>query len=80
MRLSVDKQGTLVDFLSSYPTIVSKGLSNKVIANGFIFNGMVNMKKNFSPDIYLILNTCYNTKYIRPIMNAVRVHFKSLYK
>ena len=46
-----------------------KGLSNEVITHGFIFNGMVDMKQNFPPDIDLILNTCHITKYILPAMN-----------
>ena len=36
------KEGALVDFLGSYPTIVSKVFPTESIAKGFIVNGMIN--------------------------------------
>ena len=80
LLLNPTNKGALNNFLSSYPTIISKAATTSAIKSGFIYNGMVDDISYTTPNMTVILNT-YNTKnIIRSAKQAVESNFKELYE
>ena len=60
INLSLTKEQALVDFISCYPSILSRSVSPSSVAKGFMYNGMVDLKSKHWPDMKGILATCKN--------------------
>jgi len=56
---------SLVDFLSCYPTILSKAAPHNAATAGFIDNGMIDTESYSYPDLNSIVNTYYPKLVIR---------------
>ena len=62
LLLNPTKEGALNNFLSSFPTIITKVTTTSAIKSGFIYNGMVDDVSYTTPDMMVILNMCKTKK------------------
>jgi hypothetical protein len=64
LNLSLVKEQALIDFVSCYPSILSRSACPSSVAKGFLCNGMIDKSSRNWPDMKAILSTCKNTKLI----------------
>ena len=80
LMLAPLKSGALIDFIGSYPTIVSKACPTSSVADGFITNGMIDRNSLAYPDIAKILSTCKNSKLMSTHQFVIKRNFTEMYE
>ena len=80
LKLPTTKYNALVDFLSCYPTILSRAAPHDSTGAGFVSNGMLDDLTYCYPDLYKILQTCKTFKYTNEMEELVRSNFAELYE
>ena len=73
------KESALIDFLSTYPSVVARACPTESIADGFFMNGMIDTKSLSHPDITEILRTCKNKVSINANQATIHDKFDQLY-
>ena len=79
LKLASKKLGSLIDFISCYPTILSKAAPHNAATARFIDNGMIDAKSYSYPDIDSLVKTCKTTKFTKEILGTISKKFKSMY-
>ena len=79
LDLSEKKESALLDFLGSYPSIVSRACPTESIARGFLLNGMVDADSKANPDIAMILKTCKDKRKMQTHQALIEDKFGELY-
>ena len=80
LKLSSKKLSSLVDFLSCYPTILSKAAPHDAVTAGFVDNGMIDCKSYTYPDLFSIVKTCKTVKFTNEMISRVSRHFTEMYE
>ena len=77
---SLKKLGSLVDFLSCYPTILSKATPHNAATTGFIDNGMIDTESYSYPDLYSIVKTYKTVKFTNGMLGLISKNFTAIYE
>ena len=78
--LSTTKYNALVDFLSCYPTVISKAAPHDATSAGFVNNGQLDSRSYCYPDMTKILGTCKTAQFTMEMERRVKANFIELYK
>ena len=77
--LASKKLSSLVDFLSCYPTILSKAAPHNAATAGFIDNGMIDTMSYSYPDLNSIVKTCKTVKFTNEMLGCIGKNFTAIY-
>jgi hypothetical protein len=80
LNLSLVKEQALIDFVSCYPSILSRSACPTSVAKGFLYNGMIDKNTKNWPDMKAILSTCKNTKLTEEEESKIIQLFPLLYE
>ena len=80
LKLASKKLSSLVDFLSCYPTILSKAAPHDAATAGFIDNGMIDSQSYSYPDLHSIIKTCKTIKFSNEMIRCVSSNFTAIYE
>lgn len=80
LNLRENKNSTLVDFVTCFPSILAKVATCKGIKTGFLANGMLDTKTETWPDFDAIMQTCKKRSLLtKENIAIVTNNFKELY-
>jgi hypothetical protein len=74
------KEQALIDFVSCYPSILSRSACSTSVAKGFLYNGMIDKNTKNWPDMKAILSTCKNRKLNEEEEEIIQFLFPILYE
>jgi len=78
LKLSATKHSALIDFLSCFPSILSKAAPYDTAAAGFLDNGMVDSKLFSYPDLHTLIGTYKTIKFRTEVERIVNNNFNKL--
>ena len=70
----------LIDFISCYPTILSKAAPHDAVTAGFLGNGMIDGSSYTYPDMNSIIKTCKTVKFTNLMLSSVSKNFNEIYE
>ena len=73
------KEGALIDFLRTYPSMVARACPTESIADGFILNRMIDKRSLSHLDITKILQTCKKNSSVNTYQSIIYDNFVQLY-
>ena len=80
LKLSAIKHSDLINFLSCFPSVLSKSAPHDAAGDGFVDNGMVNSKLFSYPDLHTLIGICNTVKFTTEVDRTVRNNLNEVYK
>ena len=80
LNLKANTKNALVDFLSTYPTVLQKACPNDTVMKGFIRNGMIDDGSLSLPDLEQVLRSCQNSNLTKEHWDRIISNFPALYE
>ena len=78
--MSAIKHSDLINFLSCFPSVLSKSAPYDAAEAGFVDNGMVNSKLFSYPDLHTLIGICNTVKFTTEVDMIDNKNFNNLYK